>query len=120
LKIYQPPNDRTAQLWKFDLHEHSEGAAITAARWWIETEVMPWHFGEDTSPDVSLELVTGYGKSRKVWKTGELSGGDIKAAVTELLVDMEVPIDETNRNPGRLAIDRSRWRQQEEAARSTE
>jgi pentatricopeptide repeat protein len=120
LKIYQPPNDRTAQLWKFDLHDHSEGAAITAARWWIETEVTPWHFGDDTSPDVSLELITGYGKTREVWRKGELSGGDIKAAVMELLVDMEVPIDKTNRNPGRLAIDRSRWHPQEEPTSSTE
>jgi pentatricopeptide repeat domain-containing protein 1 len=120
LKIYQPPNDRTAQLWKFDLHDHSEGAAITAARWWIETEVIPWHFGEDASPDVSLELITGYGKTRQVWRKGELSGGDIKVAVMELLVDMEVPIDETDQNPGRLAIDRSRWRPQEEPTSSTE
>jgi pentatricopeptide repeat protein len=120
LRIYRPPSSRTTKLWKFDLHEHSEGAAITAARWWIETKVIPWHFGEGASAGVSLGLVTGYGKSRQAWKTGELSGGDVKAAVTELLLDMEVPIDETNRNPGSLVIDRTRWRQHEKATRITE
>jgi pentatricopeptide repeat protein len=105
-------------LWMLDLHQHSEGAASTAARWWIETQVLPWHFGEDASPAVSLELITGYGRSRQSWKKGELSGGDVKAAVAELLVDMEVPIDETDTNPGRLVIDRSRWHRR--AACSTE
>jgi pentatricopeptide repeat protein len=123
--IYPPPSKRTETLWEFDLHEHSEGAAATAAYWWIETQVMPWHFGEDKSPiitgyakhgDVSLELITGHGKSRQVWRKGDLSGGDVKAAVTELLLDMEVPIDETNTNLGRLVIDRSRWVKEEAAS----
>jgi pentatricopeptide repeat protein len=114
LKLYRHLQRSFTDRWFIDLHEHSEGAAITAARWWIETEVRPWQFGEDARPDVSFFLITGYGKTRQVWNTG-----DVKAAVAKLLVDMQVPIDETNQNRGTLAIDRSRWREQEEAASST-
>ena len=110
LGLFVRPSLPTPKLWQFDLHEHSEGSAVAAVRWWIETEVEPWHHGpEARSLDTRVELVTGYGKSRKAWKQELGVSGDIKAAVEALLVEMSIPIVEGVKNPGRLRIDRTRW-----------
>jgi hypothetical protein len=59
------------------------------------------------SPGITAELVTGWGKHRDTWQTG-----DAKHAVAQALVEMGVPLDPKGRNPGRLAIDCAAWMQQ--------
>ena len=75
------PRERTDAEWLFDLHDHSEGSAVTATRVWLEREVAPWHFGAGADDPTFVGLITGYGKSRESWQQT-----DVKAAVTQLLV----------------------------------
>ena len=77
---------------KLDLHDHSEGAAETATRWWLEEQV------PSIKENKLLIIVTGWGKNRPMWQTS-----DINDRVRNVLHDMEVqilPLD----NPGRLLI----------------
>ena len=86
------PRARTDAAWLFDLHDHSEGSAVTATRLWLEREVAPWHFGAGADDPTFVGLITGYGKSRESW-----GQSDVKAAVTQLLVEeMGVPVDSTS------------------------
>ena len=41
--MLEKPRARTDAAWLFDLHDHSEGSAVTATRLWLEREVAPWH-----------------------------------------------------------------------------
>ena len=75
---------------KLDLHEHSEGAAETAVRWWLEERV------QRTS---ELIIVTGYGKSRK-----ETGTGDVRARVVRVLGEVGVPATIADDNPGRVLV----------------
>ena len=105
----KPVQASDARSWKFDLHEHSEGSAVTAVRWWLEEEIRPWLSEQPSSvyPDITVELITGWGKHRETWQTG-----DIKQAVAQALAEMGVPLKPEGRNPGRLAIDCAAWMQQ--------
>ena len=108
LGLFAAPR-RSSKSWFLDLHNHSEGSAITAVRWWLEEEVEPWllEVGRDSSIDAEVGLITGYGKSRSEWQQS-----DVKERVANLLVKMQVPLKENCPNPGRLAIDCGRWREQ--------
>jgi pentatricopeptide repeat protein len=105
----KPVQASDASSWKLDLHEHSEGSAVTAVRWWLEEEIRPWLSEQPSSvyPDITVELITGWGKHRGAGKTG-----DIKQAVAQALVAMGVPFKPEDRNHGRLTIDCAAWMQQ--------
>jgi len=75
-----------------DLHDHSEGAAETATRWWLEEQV------PSMKENKLLIIVTGWGKNRPMWQTS-----DINDRVRNVLHDMEVQILPQD-NPGRLLI----------------
>jgi pentatricopeptide repeat protein len=77
---------------KLDLHGHSEGAAETATRWWLEEQA------PSMKENKQLIIVTGRGKNRQMWKTS-----DINDRVRNVLHDMEVQILPQD-NPGRLLI----------------
>ena len=77
---------------KLDLHDHSEGAAETATRWWLEEQV------PSMKENKLLIIVTGWGKNRQMWQTS-----DINDRVRNVLHDMEVQILPQD-NPGRLLI----------------
>jgi hypothetical protein len=40
--LFARPVPTSARSWELDLHDHSEGSAVTAVRWWLEEEVVPW------------------------------------------------------------------------------
>jgi hypothetical protein len=75
-----------------DLHGHSEGAAETATRWWLEEQA------PRMKENKQLIIVTGQGKNRPMWQTS-----DINDRVRNVLHDMEVQILPQD-NPGRLLI----------------
>ena len=77
---------------KLDLHGHSEGAAETATRWWLEEQA------PSMKENKLLIIVTGWGKNRQMWQTS-----DINDKVRNVLHDMEVQILPQD-NPGRLLI----------------
>ena len=76
----------------FMVHDHSEGAAETATRWWLEEQV------PSMKENKLLIIVTGWGKNRQMWQTS-----DINDRVRNVLHDMEVQILPQD-NPGRLLI----------------
>ena len=91
--------------YKLNLHDHSEGAAETAVRWWL-TDVIPQRLEEaDGAPPKRLTIVTGWGKTRAEHQTS-----DVRARVEAVLRDMGVPRAETD-NPGRLLVDVAAWRE---------
>jgi hypothetical protein len=71
-------------------------------RWWLEEDIRPWLSEQPPSvyPDITVQLITGWGKHREAGQTG-----DIKQAVAQALVAMGVPLKPEGRNPGLLAID---------------
>ncbi len=77
---------------KLDLHDHSEGAAETATRWWLEEQV------PSMKENKQLIIETGWGKTRPMWQTS-----DINDRVRNVLHDMEVQILPQD-NPGHLLI----------------
>ena len=86
-----------------DLHELSEGAAETAVRWWLEERVPDRVTSASDAAPTRLELITGWGKSRSVFQNG-----DVRARVEAVLREMGATALPTD-NPGRLAVDASRW-----------
>ena len=66
---------------KLDLHDHSEGAAETAVRWWLDERVS--NMKEQKSQ--RLLIVTGWGKTREDWGTS-----DIKKRVENVLKEMSL------------------------------
>ena len=79
-----------------DLHDHSEGAAETAVRWWLEERVpalMP--------PADKLVIITGYGKSREAHQTT-----DVRGRVIQVVQEMGMLALQAAGNPGRLEISR--------------
>jgi hypothetical protein len=40
--LFAGPVPLSATPRELDLHEHSEGSAVTAVRWWLEDEIRPW------------------------------------------------------------------------------
>ncbi|CAE8614608.1 unnamed protein product [Polarella glacialis] len=80
-----------------NLHDMSCGAAVLAVRWWL-AEVVPHLLSGPTAP--KLEIITGWGKSRKEWDTT-----DVQDAVFQLLHGCQLPsrIDQNNR--GVITID---------------
>jgi hypothetical protein len=108
LGLFAEPVQISANSWKLDLHDHSEGSAVTLVRWWLEEEIRPWLSEQPSSAysDITVELITGHGKHREAWQTS-----DVKQAVTHALAEMEVPT-KFHANKGRLAIDCAVWMQQ--------
>ena len=89
-----------------DLHDLSEGAAQAAVRWWLEEAVVERLRDGATQ---RLEVITGWGKSRPSWGTG-----DIRAAVEQVLRELDLPLLPTT-NPGRLRVDLAPWAPDERA-----
>ena len=71
------PNLRKVTPSVIDLHGLSEGAGQLAVRWWLATLVTP-QLGRRAH---KCTLITGYGKSRKEWRTT-----NVQAAVFRILV----------------------------------
>ncbi|CAE8667583.1 unnamed protein product [Polarella glacialis] len=91
------------QFWSnsystINLHDMSCGAAVLAVRRWL-AEVVPHLLSGPTTP--KLEVITGWGKSRKDWRTTT----DVQDAVFQLLQGYQFPsrIDQNNR--GVITID---------------
>ena len=82
-----------------DLHDHSEGAAETAVRWWLEVRVPTI-----SPPPAQLLIVTGWGKSRPTYRDG-----DIRGRIVRVLSDLGVPTLPTD-NPGLVLVDATTWR----------
>jgi hypothetical protein len=78
-------------------------------RWWLEEDIHPWLSEQPSSvyPDITVGLITGWGKHREAGQTG-----NIKQAVAQALVAMGVPLKPEGRNPGHLVIDCAAWMQQ--------
>jgi pentatricopeptide repeat protein len=111
---YQP--DKARALWRLaverrlydgfdkaggtllDLHDHSEGAAETAVRWWLEVRAL----AVDPPPE-HLTIVTGWGKSRRASQDS-----DVRGRVECVLADMGVPTLPSD-NPGRVVVDARKW-----------
>jgi hypothetical protein len=54
------------ELFEAVKKHHSEGAAETATRWWLE-EIVP-----SMKENKQLIIVTGWGKNRQMWRTHEI------------------------------------------------
>jgi pentatricopeptide repeat protein len=72
LGFFAKPVRTSVSSWKLDLHEHPEASAVTAVRWWFEEDIHPWLSEQPSSvyPDVTAELITGWGKHREAEQTG--------------------------------------------------
>ena len=99
-KLYADP---LAKGYQLDLHEHSEGAAETAVRWWLEDAIPEKLKEADGATPKQLTIVTGWGKTREVYQTS-----DVRARVMAVLSEMDVPLAETD-NPGRVLVDVVAW-----------
>ena len=75
-----------------DLHDHTEDSAILAVcRWFAEMVTKKL----DSRPrSKSFEIITGWGKWRKVWQPP-----NVRAAVRDLLVGCEIACNIRARNP---------------------
>ena len=90
----------TSNGGSLDLHDMSEGTALHAVRWWLETKV-PQLLHSPSRPDV-LTLITGWGKSRNVW-----GQSDVKACVSAFLSNLQIPWHVSRANIGLLEIPRN-------------
>ena len=94
---------------KLDLHDLSEGAAVTAVRWWLE-ERMP----SAAAAPRELTIVTGWGKSRPSHKDG-----DVRGRVEAVLLEIDVPLLPTA-NPGCIVVDATSWRERSPAGHASQ
>jgi hypothetical protein len=83
LGLFAEPVPTSASSWKLDLHEHSEGSAVTAVRWWLEEETRPWLSEQPPSAysDITVELITGHGKHREAWSTSDVKRRGCKSTL---------------------------------------
>jgi pentatricopeptide repeat protein len=81
-----------------DLHDHSEGAAETAVRWWLEERVLAMR----SAPE-QLIIVTGWGKTRSA-----VRDSDIRGRVVRVLSELDATTLPTD-NPGRIVVDARVW-----------
>ncbi|CAJ1363337.1 unnamed protein product, partial [Effrenium voratum] len=88
------PNLRKVTPSVIDLHGLSEGAGQLAVRWWLATLVTP-QLGRRAH---KCTVITGYGKSRKEWRTT-----NVQAAVFRLLQDLQLKV-RVLENAGRLQL----------------
>ena len=95
--------DPMATDYQLDLHDHSEGAAETAVRWWLEDPIPERLKDSDGATPKQLTIVTGWGKTREVYQTT-----DVRARVMAVLSEMDVPLAETD-NPGCVLVDVVEW-----------
>ena len=92
--------------WQLDLHEHSEGAAETAVRGWLEDEIPRRLQAAQDPPGETLGIVTGWGRSRALHQRS-----DVRGRVQAVLRGMGLHTVESS-NPGRVAVDVAALRQQ--------
>ena len=85
---------------KLDLHDLSEGAAVTAVRWWLEE-----HMPSAAAAPRELTIITGWGKSRPSHRDS-----DVRGRVEAVLLEMGVSLLPTA-NPGRIVVDATSWRE---------
>ena len=86
-----------------DLHGHSEGAAETAVRWWLEQRVPAMDAAAER-----LIIVTGWGKSRDAAQEASQVSGDIRARVERVLAEVGAPTLPSD-NPGNFVVDARAW-----------
>ena len=83
---------------KIDLHDHSCGSGQLAVRWWL-VEVVAERLASDRNSK-AFTVVTGWGKSREAWQTG-----DLQEEVSHLLRDCGISCEAHPTNPGCLRVD---------------
>ena len=86
-------------LHELDLHGLSEGAAFLAVRWWL-AEVRSKQLRSSTFLPDRLTIITGWGKSRRVWQDSDVKSAVLQSRET---ADVHCKVDETNQ--GRVIID---------------
>ncbi|CAE7942953.1 unnamed protein product, partial [Symbiodinium necroappetens] len=85
-----------------DLHYHSCGSAILAVSWWL-AEVVPKQLTRTLGHEPSsLEVITGWGKSRMPWQP---AGSDLQVSVRRLLDERAIPCKIHPQNRGLLQLD---------------
>lgn len=94
LGLYGAFDHATTDNITIDFHNFSEGAAVTALRWWLG-QVATSHLAERQH----VYIVTGWGKTRSTWQTS-----DIRSRVVELLEHAGIAT-ESSSNAGVVAID---------------
>ena len=79
-----------------DLHGLSEESASFALKWWLSSIIV-----EDLMRQKKLRciIVTGWGKSRRIWKQS-----DLRAVVLKMLKDLQFPATIGRENRGRVDV----------------
>ena len=92
---------RRGGAW-LDVHYHSCGSAMLAVSWWL-AEVVPKQLARlPTEETISLEVITGWGKSRMPCQP---AGSDLQVSVHRLLHARAIPCKIHPQNRGRLQLD---------------